>query len=247
MINILICDDNIYYAKMLMDALNSEDVRVCNIAINGEESLNILKGRDNIDLVLLDIQLPIYNGIEIIAELSRNHIKKYSKSIIVISGYTDLMIRLRNNPVVCKCINKSSSFSDIVKNIEDIITNKKYEKEQKQIEVDIMKQIELLRYNKSYRGTKYLIQSIKLIMENENMDLNNLKKDVYSVIATRNHTTIYNIKNNINKATEQMYYECNHEVLKEYFGFVEDIRPTSKTVIFTIISKIKKEQRKRKK
>lgn len=97
-----------------------------------------------------------------------------------------------------------------------------------------------MRYNKSYKGTNYLIESIKLIIENENVDLSNLKKDVYSVIAKRNHTTVNNVKNNINKATEQMYYECNHKILKEYFSFSDDTKPTAKIVIFTIVSKVKK-------
>lgn len=115
MINILICDDNIYYAKLLMDSLNMDGVRVCNIAVNGEETLNILKTRSDIDLILLDMQLPIYSGIEIIEELSKKYSGKYLDSIIVISGYSDLMIKVRNNHIVSRCINKANSFYDIKK------------------------------------------------------------------------------------------------------------------------------------
>jgi len=40
------------------------------------------------------------------------------------------------------------------------------------------------------------------------------------------------------RATECMYYECDSERLKRYFGFYDDKKPTAKTVIFTVLSKI---------
>ena len=61
MVNILIADDNIYFAKILMDLINSDNVKVCNIAINGKETLDILQSNNNIDLILLDSKMPIYS------------------------------------------------------------------------------------------------------------------------------------------------------------------------------------------
>ena len=116
-------------------------------------------------------------------------------------------------------------------------------KKEREIENNIIKQVEYLHYNRTYKGTKYLQQSIKIIIKNDDMDLSNLKKDVYSKIAIRNNTSVSNIKNNIEKATEQMYYECDHNILKKYFGFEEDMKPTVKMVIFTIASKVKKDKK----
>ncbi len=61
MVNVLIADDNIYYAKLLMDLINDEEVRVCNIAITGKEALNIIQKSNNIDVILLNLKMPIYN------------------------------------------------------------------------------------------------------------------------------------------------------------------------------------------
>ena len=38
MVNILIADDNIYYAKILMDLINNsiKDIKIINIAIDGK-------------------------------------------------------------------------------------------------------------------------------------------------------------------------------------------------------------------
>lgn len=51
MVNILIADDNIYYAKVLMNIINgsnSKDMKVSYIATDGQEALDILR---NIQLI----------------------------------------------------------------------------------------------------------------------------------------------------------------------------------------------------
>ena len=64
MVNILIADDNIDYAVNLMNYISKENnnIKVCNIAKNGKETLEILNLKDNIDIILLDYKMPIYNG-----------------------------------------------------------------------------------------------------------------------------------------------------------------------------------------
>ena len=66
MVNILIADDNIYYAKTLMNIINDNDsnIKVTHIAVDGKETLEILKN-SKIDIVLLDLKLPTFNGIYI--------------------------------------------------------------------------------------------------------------------------------------------------------------------------------------
>ena len=67
MINVLIVDDNIGYAKKLMDYINmSNEIKVLRIALNGKEAIDILNNRDDIDVFLLDLKIPKYNGIEVL-------------------------------------------------------------------------------------------------------------------------------------------------------------------------------------
>lgn len=68
--------------------------------------------------------------------------------------------------------------------------------------------------------------------------IDNLQRDIYPIVAKTYHKTINNIKCNINNATEAMYYKCEARFLKEYFSFYDDRKPTTKTVVYTVLNKI---------
>ena len=67
MINVLIADDNVEYAVNLMNYINNknENIKVCNIAKDGKETLEILNSKNNLDAVLLDYKMPFFNGFQI--------------------------------------------------------------------------------------------------------------------------------------------------------------------------------------
>lgn len=79
MVNVLIASNNIYYAKALMDQLNSKNTKVTNLAISGIEALGILKVKKNIDIIILESELSDFNAIKIISEIKKFNIPKYKK------------------------------------------------------------------------------------------------------------------------------------------------------------------------
>lgn len=85
-INILIVDDektNIQYVSKLL-----EDKYKIKVAINGQQALNIL-AKIPIDLILLDIQMPILNGYETIQKIKNNPITKDIPVIFLTSNKDD--------------------------------------------------------------------------------------------------------------------------------------------------------------
>ena len=70
MINILIADENIYYATNLMNYINkyNDSIRVLGITSNGKDTIEFLDN-NNVDVFFLDIKMPIYNGIEILEKV----------------------------------------------------------------------------------------------------------------------------------------------------------------------------------
>ncbi|AEF01933.1 response regulator [Alteromonas sp. KS69] len=80
--NILICDDSALARKMarrnLPDGLASEIYE----ASNGVDALEIM-GHHRIDLVLLDLTMPILDGVGVLEEIKRRKIEVF---VVVISG-----------------------------------------------------------------------------------------------------------------------------------------------------------------
>lgn len=240
MINILIADDNIYYAKTLLNIINNEnreDIKVTHIAVDGKETLDILKN-NKIDIVLLDLKMPIYDGLYILNKLEEEQKDKYKQSIIIISGEIEMLYKINNQPFVYYAFDKLCSISKIVDKINELVEDKNEEKRKNMIKNKIVKQLQYLNYNLSHKGSQYLIEAILLIYNMENYDILNLKEDVYPIIAKRYNKSIHNIKCDINKANDYMYRVCKRERVRKYFKFFDDSKPTVKNVIYTILNKI---------
>lgn len=192
MLNMLVVDDNIYFAKVLINSINKSNpnLRLYMIATDGEEALNVINTQ-KIDLVLLDLNIPIYDGIDILEYLTANNKDIYFNSIIVISGENEMILKIRNNPFVYSCISKASGMENILKEINQLVSLKdaelEKEKQKKQKNKLIRKKIntELLKigYNNKYTGTKYLLDTIYLQYFMNNKKNIKLKNDIYPIIS----------------------------------------------------------------
>lgn len=71
-IKVVICDDHVLYRAGVKTALSAKkDVKVVAEADNGMHLLNLLKMMP-VDVILLDIQMPIMDGIATLPELKKN-------------------------------------------------------------------------------------------------------------------------------------------------------------------------------
>ncbi|MCI8470459.1 MAG: response regulator [Clostridia bacterium] len=240
MVNVLVIEDNFYYSKSLINILadTNPKMRLCKISTNGKEAIEILKNQENaIDIILLDLKLPHYNGIEILNYIKSNNLIKYKNSIIVISGEVELLTQIRNNPYLYSYINKMSGLDNALNEINKLIEIK--EEEKSSIEYRVVEELRKLHYNFLYIGTKYLEESILLMYNKDNWENIKLEKDIYPILSKKHKKTVNNIKTNIINATDLMYYDCESKILNEYFKICENEKPTPKIVISTVIDKLK--------
>lgn len=237
MLNVLIADDDIDYAINLMNYINENNtiVRVCSIAKDGQKTLDILNDDNNIDIILLDYQMPIYNGEEILEKIENK--EKYADSCIVISGEVESALRLRQCDLVHSILFKTLSMEEIKRKILQLVEYKEDIRKDEMIDKKILDEVLYLGYDVSHKGTKYLVEAVKYVF-NDEYSLDNLEKFVYPIIAKKYHDTSYNIKSRIHKETNLMYYNCEIRKLKSYFKMDLDMKPRIKTVITMIINNI---------
>ena len=77
---VLLADDDMRNIFALSTAFESYDMKI-EIANNGQEALDILKRNDQIDLVLMDIMMPVMDGYEAIEKIRAN--KKFTNIPII--------------------------------------------------------------------------------------------------------------------------------------------------------------------
>jgi len=80
--NILICDDSALARKVTRRSLPDELVNDIFEAANGMDALEVM-GHHRVDLVLLDLTMPVLDGIGVLEEIKRRQLEVF---VVVISG-----------------------------------------------------------------------------------------------------------------------------------------------------------------
>ncbi|MEL7121444.1 MAG: response regulator transcription factor [Bacteroidota bacterium] len=124
MIKLLIVDDH----QVLLDGLKSlfrrnSSIEVCASALSGKQAVAIAK-KKNIDLVLLDINLPDINGFEVCKQLKVNvpQIKVLALSMYQESGYISNMIKAGADGYIFK----DAASKEMESAIDAIMNGQKY-------------------------------------------------------------------------------------------------------------------------
>ena len=74
-LKVLVIDDTIFYRKIVSDILNEfPDVEVVGTANNGEIALSRIRSLKP-DLITLDIEMPVMNGLQLLEEINKHELK----------------------------------------------------------------------------------------------------------------------------------------------------------------------------
>ena len=80
-----------------------------------------------------------------------------------------------------------------------------------------MNELIYIGYNPAHKGTIFLLEIIKILINRNEIEDYCLKTDLYPILAKKYDKDIDLIKVDIFKATDNMYYNCDSNKLFEYF------------------------------
>lgn len=212
MIQALVITGGIRFTKKLINEIRTKDlgIHISAISTTKPETERVLNSFIP-DVIILDKRAVRF--------YDQKFVRKYQKIIVMLSNIT---------------------FSDLF--TEEALSNinfitKVYDFEKNKYK--IAKELEYIGYDFKYSGTHYLLETIlELYIQNTTNFVDNLQADIYPIIAEKYNKTIFNIKSSIGKATDCMYCTCDVNKLVNYFHLSDDMRPTPKQVVYTVISKI---------
>lgn len=130
MINILIADDH----TVLMDGFisifkNVDDFNVVASVKNGQEALDVLaKPEVNVDVALLDINMPVLNGVETCKKINKSH---PNVKVVALSMYrqASFIKRMKQNGAKGYLL-KDDTAETIIEAIHEVNNGKEYYSEQ---------------------------------------------------------------------------------------------------------------------
>lgn len=125
MINLLIADDH----QVLLDGFQSifdgsQEFKVINTASNGEEVLQALEVDSNIEVILMDINMPLLNGVETCKKVKKKypHIKVIALSMYNKHSYINRMLKSGADGYILK----NTNTEEIMRGIKEVTRGEKF-------------------------------------------------------------------------------------------------------------------------
>ena len=209
MITILIADDNAVFNLSLSSFLTKEkDIKIVDMCLDGKTALvSYLKNKP--DILILDLDMPSLNGLQILDYLNEFDEGKQMNNIIVVSGNTKLLRKLSLLSKVYCVLNKPCEFSEILAKIQEI---KKYSTYMDALKLSIFNYMQKFNFNMNSIGTIYLSEMILLNYTTNNSS--SLKTLIHKV-ALKNNTNYSTVKSAIYHAVDSMNRFVNIENLEK--------------------------------
>lgn len=213
LINVLIADDNKDLDISIFNIIKSQNlnnINVIGITTNGLETYQKIKLLKP-DVILLDINLPIINGLEIINKLLKENISL--PKILLITAFPDSISKLQNIQLISGIIIKPIDYNTLC----NYLIQFSKEINNDSIQSLIINILNNFDFNKNSVGYLYIIDCIKYCIERPNC-INNLEKDLYPHIAKIHQISNHlQVKWAIDKSLNSMFRYTKVDILKKYF------------------------------
>lgn len=250
-IRILMIDDNVNLIEMVREYFKDHNkIELTIESHDGEDGLNkILNSADNYDVILLDLIMPVKDGLYVLEELKKRGIEK---NIIVETSYNEpKIIRKVSEYGVNYYVLKPFNLSDLedkILSVFDTQESKTINLYHSNLQISITKMLHELGMPSHIKGYQYIREGVTMIYNDPNI-IGGITKELYPELASKFDTTVSRVERAIRHAIEVSWNRGNWDYMEELFGHSVDIdkaKPTNSEFIVTVADKLRLEFSKQK-
>ena len=210
MVQVMIAEDNIELSSMYCRFLTKDkNINIISKTRDGESTIEMYQALKP-DVLLLDLDMPKLNGLEVINQISKDSDEKNKCNIIVISGNVELMHRLFNTAKVYRIMPKPTNLDEVLSLIKDI-SNAPRELDQIKLKSLLLE----LKFNLYSKGTLFLIDAINIAYNNPVLLCK--IEDLYNRVSIKNNVSVNKVQRSIRSSIDVMNNHISHELLRSFF------------------------------
>jgi len=265
---VLVVDTNKTTAQIMMDELKAQDCEIAGYASDGAKAIELIK-ETSPDVVLLELILPIIDGIGVLREVKQMHLKKSPHFVVTTNVSTEFSQReaikygacyYMVKPLDCKMTvqrikditetDESTGNNNPIKLQETRTIKNSFIKEintGNDLEMHITKLILEIGVPAHIKGYQYLRSGIQMSVEDPEM-INAITKLLYPAIAKKHLTTPSRVERAIRHAIEVAWERGDLDVLHSMFGYTISYsrgKPTNSEFIALLADKLRMQSQKR--
>ena len=269
MAKVFILDNDIEFIQKISAKLESEKYfNVARTADNGKDGLKYIKShRGNIDLLIVDLMLPIYDGLKVISEINKSIPNKIKNIIVTSSIYTPEAINILSKENISYTLLKPYSLDTLVETIysvieanealsvkknketfekivnkidENRVSNEQYIFKLK-VEREVCKLLKELGIPANLKGYSYIRLAIIEMFYDSNL-IGRVSKAIYPFIAKTFNSTSSRVERAMRHAIDISWNRGNIDLINEIFGYSIDFdkgKPTNSEYISMIADNLK--------
>ena len=245
-IKVLMIEDNKYIVDMVKEYFSSKSsIEVVKEAYDGEEGIKIIaEDLEGYDIIILDLIMPIKDGLYVLEEMKKRNIDK--KVIILTSYSTGEAIRKVSDYDVNYFILKPFELSDLEKKVIEVVESdktvrKSIDLNHNNLEKSVTKMLHELGIPSHIKGYQYIRKAITIIYNNPELTFS-ITKELYPKIAKTFNATSSRVERAIRHAIDVSWNRGNWQLMEDLFGHSVDVdkaKPTNSEFIVTIADNLK--------
>ncbi|BCJ85902.1 sporulation transcription factor Spo0A [Effusibacillus dendaii] len=246
-IKVLIADDNREFAGLLRDFIGEQrDMQIVGIAFNGNEVLDMIESH-NPDVVILDIIMPVLDGIGVLEKIQMLDLKQQPKVIMLTAFGQETITKRAVELGASYYILKPFDMDILINRIRQVVRVPSGSKQLpvmtrgKNVDASITNIIHEIGVPAHIKGYQYLREAINMVYKDVEI-LGSITKVLYPKIADKYNTTPSRVERAIRHAIEVAWGRGSLDAIRSVFGYTVSVgkaKPTNSEFIAMVADKLR--------